>query len=751
MVGHVSLTEVFYAAYDGGRAYAPGLAEGAAASDAGAPPPAPDGHGAAGATRLRRDFRETAYVNPTLITDASGHATVTVPLSHSITTWRVSADGSTTDGRVGSARGHMRTLQPFFVDFTMPGRLTSGDEIEVPAIVYNYTAASQHVTVGVDADDWFDLLSGATQTVDVGPSEVRAAKFRIRVTQAGSHELTVRASAGGVSDGLVRSATVVPAGQPDDQTFSGRVDATAARTHAVDLPADTVAGGGSLTLALTPGFASEAASGVEALLREPTGCFEQTNSSAWPNTLVAKYLDATGELTPDRRDEVIGLVTRGYQRLLTFESPTGGFNWWGDSDPGNRILSAIFLWHLKDLEGLIETDTAVRDRTLSWLLAQQQSDGSWEPGDQLHTGDEVLSTSRARTTAFIAWALAHTGWADDAVSRAATWLRANEPPADDLYANALAANALALADPGGAMTGDLFTRLDRMKEDQGGQNGIDWPTTSPTWTGAGGNVGAIETTGLIAYGMMRSGQFPDDAAGAMQFILANKDSAGTWYDTQATMNALRALSEGLTGGSSDALGTLVVTVDGAEALRADVNADNRDLLRTFDLTSFMHDGSNDVQVSFAGTGKVSYRLTRRAYRPAMPPAAGPLSMTVSYDTTTVPVGTPVNATVGVHSNDTGPRDQVIVRVGRAPGFTPRTEDLDAIVAARLASRYEVRDTDVTFYLMNLGPGETRDLHYRLTPGLPVDATAPASSVYAYYEPTLRQTLPAQHFTATAAP
>jgi hypothetical protein len=145
---------------------------------------------------------------------------------------------------------------------------------------------------------------------------------------------------------------------------------------------------------------------------------------------------------------------------------------------------------------------------------------------------------------------------------------------------------------------------------------------------------------------------------------------------------------------------------------------------------------------------VSYRLTRRAYRPMLPPTVGPLSLEVDYDSTTVDVGAPVTVTARAHNGEpSGVRDQVIVRVGRAPGFVPRDEDLASIVERGLASRYEVREDDVTFYLMGLAAGETRTLVYRLTPGLAVDATAPASTIYAYYEPALRQTLPAQRFVA----
>ena len=701
-----------------------------------------DDDGQAGGA-VRTDFRETAYVNPTLITDGSGRASVTVPLAHSITTWRVSADGSTTGGRIGSARHDMRTFQDFFVDFTLPTKLTRGDEIEVPAVVYNYLSEATSVTVSVEPGDWFELQSSASQAVDLGPSEVRAVRFRLRVTGVGQKALTIRAAAGSLSDGIVRTVDVDPDGQPEDESVSGQLGAEG-QSLLLAIPGDTVEGGSSMELVITPGFASEAVQGVDALLQEPTGCFEQTTSSAWPNTLVAMYLEQTGQMTDDRREEVVALVTRGYQRLLTFESPTGGFNWWGDSDPGNRILSAIMLWHLQDLGSLIEIDESVRDRTLAWLTEQQNADGSFEAGDALHAGNEVLGTSKERTTAFIAWALAHTGWADAAVDHAGDWLSTHAPDESDLYANALSANALALIDPQGAAAAELFARLDRAKVEPA-EGGVLWPTETPSWTGAGGDTAAIETTGLVAYGLIQADAYPDDAAGAMRFILANKDAVGTWYNTQATMNALRALSAAASPQGSDAVGLVRMTVNGTVAWEIPVDEDSGDLYRRFDVTDLARTGDNDIQLELIGTGELSYRVTRRAYRPVLPGPERPLSMTLAYDTTETTVGSPVTATVQARNDDAGTRDQVIVQVGRAPGFDPVQEDLDALVAQGLVSRAEVRESDVTFYLMALESGETRTLTFRLTPGLSLTASAPASTIYAYYEPSLQHTVDATEF------
>ncbi len=725
---------------EGDFAPAAGAIDEAADADAGAEPPmSPEG----ATTRVRSDFRETVYANPLLITDATGKATVSFPLADSITTWRLSAEGSTADGKLGAARAEVRTFQPFFVDFEMPARLTRGDELELAAVVYNYLAEPKTVTVELEPAAWLTTLDGTSRSLALGPSEVRSVKFRVRVETAGAQSLTLRGSADGLSDALVRSFDVLPDGEREVQTYSGKLNGTT--QHLVDIPADAIAGGTQLELVVTPGFGGEVVQGVESLLREPGGCFEQTTASAWPNTLVTSYLEDTGQLTPELKEKSFEMVTRGYQRLLTFESPTGGYNWWGDSAPGNRILSAIMLWHTKDLERVIEVDPVVRDRTLAWLLAQQEADGSWAPGDALHAGNEVLGTSRVRSTAFIAWALAHTGWADDAVAAAVDYLEAHEAPADDLYANALVANALAMVAPDSAAAGGVFAVLEEMKQARdGGQ--ASWPSGAPSWTGASGDAGALETTGLVAYALLKAQVEPESAAAAVRFIVANKDSVGTWYNTQATMNALRALSAAASPQGSEAEGLLHVWVNGVAVQTLPLTLADGDLVQRVDLTGYVAAGQNSVELEMVGAGEVSYRVTRQAFRPAAAPAAGELlELDVSYDTTTPVLGQPITATLLATNNDSGARDQVMVRLGRAPGFVPRAEDLTALVASGKVARYELRDAEVTFYLMGLEAGETRQLSLRLTPTLAVAAQAPRSSIYAYYEPMIRAEVPPEDF------
>ena len=66
--------------------------------------------------------------------------------------------------------------------------------------------------------------------------------------------------------------------------------------------------------------------GFDAMLRAPNGCFEQTSSSTYPNVMVLQYLKGTGQVTPQIEQQAVDYIAKGYQRLLSFEVPGGGYS-----------------------------------------------------------------------------------------------------------------------------------------------------------------------------------------------------------------------------------------------------------------------------------------------------------------------------------------------------------------------------------------------------------------------------------------
>jgi len=114
----------------------------------------------------------------------------------------------------------------------------------------------------------------------------------------------------------------------------------------------------------------------------------------------------TDQLTPEIEMKAREYINLGYQRLLTFECPNGGFSWYGN-EPGKPILTAYGLMEFTDMARVHYVDPAMIQRTQEWLLGKQKSDGSWPPDD--HDLFNVLNTT-LQSTAYATWALIHSGY-----------------------------------------------------------------------------------------------------------------------------------------------------------------------------------------------------------------------------------------------------------------------------------------------------------------------------------------------------
>ncbi len=279
------------------QTFNPGLTEGGGAAAGGAASTAP-GHDSSDngavapanstSTRVRSDFPETLYVNPSVITDATGKATVDVSMADSITQWRVSALASSADGRLGGTESGLRVFQDFFIDVDFPASLTRGDEVEFPIAVYNYLETPQTVSLELDPGTWYTPLGTASASVSLQPGQVIRVSFPVRVDEVGLRTLTVKAVGDKLSDSVARSVRVVPDGKAFPSSDAGSL-ASGTVTASATFPAGSVAGSGTLYLDVFPAFLSQVVQGMDSILATPNGCFEQTplrlgRMSSPPNT-----------------------------------------------------------------------------------------------------------------------------------------------------------------------------------------------------------------------------------------------------------------------------------------------------------------------------------------------------------------------------------------------------------------------------------------------------------------------------------
>jgi hypothetical protein len=693
------------------------------------------------ATHVRSYFPEALYINPEIITDNDGRASIVIPMADSITTWRMAMIASTQQGALGTSTSSLKVFQDFFVDLDLPVTLTQGDRVSIPVAIYNYSNSRGHVNLKLQADDWFSLVDdSAEKSVAVESARLGNSQFTLEAKRIGKFKLTLSAHLQGHADRadiVVREIEVIPNGREQNAVFNGRIEN--AVQHELNFPADSIPEASKIFVRLYPGPMSQVVEGMDAILRMPNGCFEQTSSSTYPNVLALDYMKRTKKLTPEVHAKAEGFIANGYQRLLTFEVPGGGFSWFGNA-PANKILTAYGLMEFYDMSRVHDVDPKLISRTQEWLASQQQEDGSWKPDTQfINEGATNRYNSDAlRITAYIAWSLRNTGYHGPAVEKAKQFVERHMTAKVDAYTLAVVANFA--ADYG---TDREFTRqatqmlLDALTE----KDEQVWWNTEETSVYATGQSASVETTGLAVRALLQSGEASEIARKALNYIASKKDAYGTWGTTQATIMALRALLTSTEKGASDVRGTVAVLLNGRSVEKLALTPENNDLLHQFVFKDIDAHGASTVALQFEGKGSLAYQIVGSYYLPwDEKPAVTPLSIDVAYDRTSLAQDDIATASVIVKNNSGKIANMVMVDLGIPPGFDLLSEDLQDYQAGSTGrksghlSKFSLTTTQALLYFDSLAPRDKVTFKYRLRAKHPIRARTFKSRVYEYYDP-----------------
>ena len=447
-------------------------------------------------------------------------------------------------------------------------------------------------------------------------------------------------------------------------------------------------------------------------------------------------MQRTGNASPEVKMQAETYVGTGYQRLLTFEVPGGGFSLFGNP-PAQVFLTAYGLMEFSDMAKVYPVDEALIKRTAKWLLDRQAADGTW--GEEGYSEHWQID-SKAPTTAYIVWSLIEAGFEDSAeLGRAISYLRESALQQQDAYSMALVANALAAHDPNHAMTKAAIDRLYEMRVQEG--DVVYWATQAASFMGATGKSGSLETTALAAMALMRAGMHPDAVSGALAYLVQGKDAWGTWSTTQATILSLKALLLSTEkSGKATGQSTVRVSLNQEQTQEIAIDDKNADVVHlvTFD-HGFSSSGTNRVQIELAGGGNLMYQVATRYYLPwsqvpPTPKAEELIAIELSYDRTAMAVNDEVTVNVRARLNREGTAKMTLIDLGVPPGFTVMTEDLAKLVENKAVARYELTGRQIIVYLEDFSSDKPVAFSYRLRARFPMRAQTPPSSAYDYYNP-----------------
>lgn len=158
-----------------------------------------EGGGGDGYADARSDFADTAAFI-TGITASDGTAAFAFSLPDNLTSWRITAAAVSDDGKAGASKEHISVSLPFFLNLVMNETLTTGDDVSLSARVYGIpdgTAVQYSVYLDGNLTEKANGVAGTYTFLSLGK------------LPAGSHEITLQASAGDYSDGIRRTITIL--------------------------------------------------------------------------------------------------------------------------------------------------------------------------------------------------------------------------------------------------------------------------------------------------------------------------------------------------------------------------------------------------------------------------------------------------------------------------------------------------------------------------------------------------------------
>jgi alpha-2-macroglobulin-like protein len=679
---------------------------------------------------LRSDFAETVYWNGLLRTSREGSVRFEFDLSDRVTTWNVNIDAHG-GGRVGQGQASFEAVTPFHLDARLPVELTAGDHLLLPVAVTssNSEATSARLFTELQGPLAFGIDFLAEQRIALKDGRGRLLVPLVVNRFGGEGRIALGGQADGWHDGVVRDLRIVPRGFPKHVTKGGMV--TESVEFELAIPEDFAPGSLSAELVLYPSRLSDILEGLEGILRQPNGCFEQASSSNYPNVLALSYLEAAGADEPAIAARARALMGPGYAKIAGYECTKRGYEWFG-GDPGHEALSAYGLLQFHDMAQVFDVDAEMVGRTRSWLLGRRNGEGGYLRNDRAL--DSFGAAPQPVTDAYVTYALVTTGEDPLELQVELATLKKRAVESDDPYEVALAAGALFAAEDWAAADA-ARDRLKKMQREDGSLVG-----TTSSITHSGGADLAVETTSLAILAWLDDEEDAPYVQRAVEFLATSRRPGGTFGATQATIQALRALTRYAAHNRRVANpGEARLYINDYEVEWLAIREGQRGAISFERLAEQLNPGVNRVRLELTGGNEFPWAidLSYFAEQPADDPEA-----TVTIETRLAQVIVEEGATVALEAEVTNLTDEgrpmTLAIIGLPAGLEAPTEVLEDLENAERFDLWEIRGRELILYWRDLAPGEKKSVTIDLIARIPGTTTGPASRVYLYYTPDAKR-------------
>ena len=333
-------------------------------------------HNQKGGDDPRTIFKDIAYWNPHVRTNAEGIAVVSFILPDNLTTWVVNAVGATRNTTVGENLEEFIVTKPVIVRPILPNYVRTGDAIEFSSLVYNYTpatsdfaamcslsdkSAEKNLTIASNNFDQFLLPSFTFETADEGATV----------------SCKARSLAVNESDEIKLPFPIRKFGFLEPRTMVGQGN----KEYALVLNPDSDPVLSNVTVSLTPSIFGTLPHAMKYLIQYPYGCVEQTTSRFVPAVIAKENKKLFAEFL--KAKELDAMIDKGIEGLIDLKGSKGGWGWWDENDINPFITTYVAEYLLRAKKLGHDVPKSVFDDVQTW--AEQRS------GEQNITKEERIA------------------------------------------------------------------------------------------------------------------------------------------------------------------------------------------------------------------------------------------------------------------------------------------------------------------------------------------------------------------------
>lgn len=556
---------------------------------------------------IREDFPDTAYWNPSLITNSEGRGQVTMTLPDSLTTWQVDVRGLTVDTRVGQAETQIVSTKPMLIRPVTPRFLVSGDHVLMAAVVNNNTANRLNVSVNIQSDGFvLDNPESATRTFDISPNAQARVEWWGTAGLAESADLVFSVTTSGTPS-LQDSARPVWGRLPilqyvAPQAFvtGGVLRGASAQQEVISLPRTFTPGPGSgLDVELSPSLAGSLLSALEAMEVPPYAVSAEASLSyLLPNIEVHRALNNAGLSDPELSQRVEKNLNAGVSRLQSLQNTDGGWSWWGQSETSDPYVSAYVLFGLSRAQKVsASVNQETLERAVTYLRGAQTEVTENTSGADL---DEAV---------FIQFVLSQAGSMDPSRTDILYAARDRMSPAS----RALLAYIVHAINPADTRVRDLLNNLatDAIRT----ASSAHWETPPQNILRRGSPV---YTTSVVVYVLAQLDPANQILLDAVRYLNAHRDARGLWNIGHENAWAMIALNEAMVGiGDLRSDFSYSAALNGNPLTSGDVNGIQLEPLKANVALDFLSPNSPNLLTIQRedGLGRLFYNVVLKVNRP----------------------------------------------------------------------------------------------------------------------------------------